>query len=80
MSKDAARAAVERMKDDEAFRERVMSVDDVDTRLAVLVEEGYDCTIGELEEQACALTDEALDFVSGSSGLSDGSTGQHHLL
>jgi len=75
MSEDAARAAVERMKNDAGFRERVMSVEDVDARLAALVAEGYDCTTGELEAQACALTDEALDAVTGA-----GDGGAHHLL
>ena len=76
MSEDAARAAVERLRNDEGFRERVMSVEDVDARLALLVEEGYDCTAGEFEAQTCALTDEALDLVT---GAGDG-TEHHHML
>ncbi len=76
MSEDAARAAAERLRGDERFRARVQSVEDVDQRLAVLVDEGYDCTIGELEDQACALSDDALDVVTGA-GLSGD---EHHLL
>jgi predicted ribosomally synthesized peptide with nif11-like leader len=81
MSDDAARAAVERMKTDEAFRERVASAADVDARLSLLIEEGYDCASGELEMRSCALSDDALDFVSGSEllGPSAGSE-PHHLL
>jgi predicted ribosomally synthesized peptide with nif11-like leader len=74
MSEDAARAAAERLRNDEGFRQRVLSVEDVDARLAVLVAEGYDCTAGELESRACALTDEALDVVTGAGDE------HHHML
>jgi predicted ribosomally synthesized peptide with nif11-like leader len=76
MSEEAARAAAERMQDDEEFRGRVLSTPDLDARLAVLVEAGYDCTSAELEARTCALTDEALDLVTGA-GVGGG---EHHIL
>ena len=55
MSKEAAQAFVEKMKSDEAFRERVMAVQDVEARMALIVAEGFDCSadeIGSLQELA----------------------------
>lgn len=77
MSDDAARAAIARMKVDAAFHARVRAADGVDARLALLVEEGYECSAGEFEAQACELSDDALDFVS---GADQPGAGAHHLL
>ena len=37
MSEDQARAFIEKMKSDEAFRARVMAEEDVDARMALIV-------------------------------------------
>ena len=53
MSEAAAQAFIEKMKTDEAFRERVMAVEDVDARMALIGAEGFDCSaeeIGALQE------------------------------
>ena len=53
MSKKAAQELIEKMKSDEAFRERVMAVEDVEARMALIGAEGFDCSaeeIGALQE------------------------------
>jgi len=53
------------MKTDAAFRGRVLAVGDVDQRLALLRDEGYDCTAEELETEGGRLDAAELDGVSG---------------
>ena len=48
MSVDHAKAFVEKMKSDEAFRERVMAVEDVEARMALIRDEGFDCSAEEI--------------------------------
>lgn len=36
------------MKADEAFRTKVMAVEDVDARMALIAAEGFDCTAEEI--------------------------------
>jgi predicted ribosomally synthesized peptide with nif11-like leader len=53
MSEDQAKAFVEKMKSDEAFRAKVMAEEDVEARMALIVAEGFDCSaeeIGALQE------------------------------
>jgi predicted ribosomally synthesized peptide with nif11-like leader len=53
MSEEAARAFIEKMKSDEAFRARVMAEEDVEARMALIGAEGFDCSaedIAALEE------------------------------
>ncbi len=50
MGIEHAKAFVEKMKSDEKFRKKVMAVDNVDERLVFIQSEGYDCTIGELND------------------------------
>jgi len=55
MSKEATKAFVERMKTDDAFREKVLGVEDVDARIVLIAAEGFDCSaeeIGALQELA----------------------------
>jgi len=64
MSKEAAQELIEKMKSDEAFRERVMAVEDVEARMALIGAEGFDCSaeeIGSLRE----LMDADLSGVAG---------------
>ena len=61
------KACVEKLKIDEAFRARVMAVDDVEARMALIVAEGFDCSaeeIGSLQE----LVDADLSGVDGGGG------------
>ena len=55
MSVEQAKACIDKLKSDEAFRARVMAVDDVQARMALIVAEGFDCgaeEIGSLQELA----------------------------
>jgi predicted ribosomally synthesized peptide with nif11-like leader len=67
MSAEQAKAFIEKMKSDEAFRARVMAAEDVDARMALITAEGFDCSaaeIGALQE----LADLDLSAVVGGSG------------
>ena len=64
MSAEQAKACVEKLKSDEAFRARVMALEDVDARMALIAAEGFDCSaeeIGALQE----LRDADLSGVAG---------------
>mgnify|MGYP006291018715 CR=1 FL=1 len=50
MSVEQAKAFIERMKTDEAFREKVMSIEDAASRIACIQGEGFDCTAEEINE------------------------------
>lgn len=50
MSLEEAKAFIERMTEDEAFRERIIAIDDFDGRMAVITAEGFDCTADEIDE------------------------------
>ena len=52
MSREAARALVERLSSDEEFRAGVLAVEDPKVRMAVVRWEGYDCTDLELYEES----------------------------
>ena len=48
MSEDQAKAFVEKMKSDEAFRARVMAEEGVAARMALIGAEGFDCSVEEI--------------------------------
>ena len=52
MSAEQAKAFIERMKTDEAFREKVMAIEDAAGRIACIQNEGYDCSEQELNDEA----------------------------
>ncbi len=55
------------MRSDEAFRDRIMSRKDVDTRLAVARRAGYEFTQAEYKEVQSELSHRAMDTVTGGS-------------
>ena len=55
MSVEQAKAFIERMKSDEAFREKVMAIEDAAGRLACIQGEGFDCEAEEINEAVGAL-------------------------
>ena len=70
MSKDAAQAFVEKMKNDEALRAKVMAEEDVEARMALIAGEGFDRSateIGALQE----LSEAELDAVTGGDWADD---------
>ncbi len=65
MSKEAAQAAIEKLKADEAFRARIMECESVEERLRQIREEGFDCTAEEIEQLPREMFGAELDAVSG---------------
>ena len=50
MSVEQAKAFIERLKTDEAFREKVMAIEDAAGRIACIRVEGFECTEAEINE------------------------------
>ena len=48
MSEEQAKACVEKMKSDEAFRARVLAEENVEARMALILAEGFDCSAEEI--------------------------------
>ena len=65
MSLDQARLFIEKMKLDEAFRKRVMAIEDVASRMACIQSEGFACNEAEIKEVSGELSDEELDNAAG---------------
>ncbi len=60
MSQTAARAFIERMKTDEAFKTKIMAVSDLDARIKLIHAEGFDCTAEDIGMLAAEISDESL--------------------
>jgi len=65
MSVDQARAFIEKMKTDEAFRNRIVAIEAVDARLAAASDAGFVFTEAEIKEVKSELNDDELDRVAG---------------
>jgi predicted ribosomally synthesized peptide with nif11-like leader len=65
MSLDQARLFIEKMKSDEAFRNHIMAIENVEARLATASDAGFACTEAEITEVQSELSDEELDQASG---------------
>ena len=73
MSMEQAKLFIERMVKDEAFRNKIMGVDDVAERMQLVKTEGYDCASEEIETMFQELRDaEVVDGVSGGCEPTDG--------
>ena len=59
MSVEQAKAFIERMKTDDAFREKVMAIEDAAGRIACIQNEGYACTEQEINDEAQIAPDAA---------------------
>jgi predicted ribosomally synthesized peptide with nif11-like leader len=68
MSLDQARAFIEKMKSDEAFRDRILAIEGVDARLAAASGAGFQFTEAEIKEVQSELTDDQLDAAAGGGG------------
>ncbi len=68
MSLDQARAFIEKMRSDEAFRNRIMAIEDVGARLVAASEAGFHFTEAEVKSVQCELSDDDLDKAAGGSG------------
>jgi predicted ribosomally synthesized peptide with nif11-like leader len=69
MSLDQARAFIEKMKSDEAFRNRIAAIEGVDARLAAARDAGFQVTEAEIKEVQSEVSDDELDAAAGGSGL-----------
>ncbi len=69
MSVDQAKAFNEKMKSDEAFRDRIIAIEGVDARLAAARDAGFQVTEAEVKELQSALTDDELDAAVGGRGM-----------
>ena len=67
MSKEAAKAYIERLKSDEEFRQRVAGCKNMEERFAVAKQEGYEFTSEEIKQLNDELNSEELAGVSGGS-------------
>jgi predicted ribosomally synthesized peptide with nif11-like leader len=65
VSVEQARACVEKMKFDAAFRARVMAVEGMSARMEIIKAEGFACGAVEISEVSGALTDAELGEVTG---------------
>jgi len=65
MSNEQAQAFIERMKNDEAFRARVLAEEDVAARMAIISAEGFDCSAAEIEAVSQELAESELKPVVG---------------
>ncbi len=65
MSLDQARAFIEKMKSDEAFRERILAIENVDARLDAASGAGFQFTEAEVKVVQSELSDDELDAAAG---------------
>jgi len=66
MSLEAAKAFVERMKNDEDFRKKVNECKDNEARKAFVLKDGFEFTAEELKQVGDELSDGELNLVVGS--------------
>ena len=57
MSVEHAKAFIERMKTDEAFREQIMAIETPEERLKAIAAAGFECTGEEINEAGGATAD-----------------------
>ena len=62
---EGSKAFLEKLKTDEAFRARVMAVEDVNARMALIGAEGFDCSAAEIEAVSQELAESELEPVIG---------------
>jgi predicted ribosomally synthesized peptide with nif11-like leader len=65
MSQDHAKACIEKMKTDDAFRARVLAVEGLAARMQVINAEGFACSAEEIEAASAELNDADLSRVAG---------------
>jgi predicted ribosomally synthesized peptide with nif11-like leader len=71
MSLEQAKLFMEKMKTDEAFRAKIMSVQGVSERLQMANSEGYDFTEEEIKTVLAELGDAVVEGIAGGAGGDD---------
>lgn len=64
MSREAAIAFLDRLKEDAAFRERVLAEQDIAARMAMINDAGFDCTLEEIKSVPEVMDDQQLEAVA----------------
>ena len=72
MSMEQAKLFIERMMKDEAFRTRIMAVDDVAERMQLVKAEGFDCASEEIKTMFEELSDAAVEGAAGGYRIDEG--------
>ncbi len=65
MSEKQARACVEKMKTDDAFRTKLLAITSPATRMQLINAAGFDCSWNEIAAASAELSDTELDSVAG---------------
>lgn len=65
MSQEAARKLIERMKTDKEFRDKINSPAEVQERMKLVQESGFDCTLQEIRDVQAEISDSELNGVAG---------------
>lgn len=69
MSLEHAKALIEKLKNDEAFRLSIIAIEDVNARLRAIIDAGFSCSIEEIQRSGSEVPAE--DEISGGSWLQD---------
>ncbi|NTV59734.1 MAG: Nif11-like leader peptide family natural product precursor [Chlorobiaceae bacterium] len=69
MSVEHARALIDKLKNDEAFRLSILAIEDVNARLRAIFDAGFSCSIEEIQRTSSECNPE--DDISGGSWLLD---------
>ncbi|MFO7803591.1 MAG: Nif11-like leader peptide family natural product precursor [Desulfovermiculus sp.] len=64
MSIEQAQAAIEKMKQDQQFREKIMALETLEERVSQLKAEGFDCTVDELRSMYTQMSEEELEGIA----------------
>lgn len=65
MSREAARAFVEKMKQDAAFRKKVLRAENNDERQRLIEDQGFDCSMDEIRELQGEIEGKDLEDIAG---------------
>ena len=74
MSMEQVKAFIKKMKSDEAFSKRIMTIQDTDARFQAILEAGFDFTMEELGETGKEIDEAELEAISGGSEGCGGKT------
>jgi predicted ribosomally synthesized peptide with nif11-like leader len=69
MSLEKAKELISTMNHDEAFKERVMAIEDLDARMAYVNGAGFHCTLSEIQQVQQELKEEEIEGEAGGNML-----------
>lgn len=71
MSIESAKAYIEKLKNDEAFRNKALSCTNAEERKAFVKAEGFDFTVDEIKQLVSKIDDSELEGLAAGGGLND---------